>query len=367
MLGPGDNLAAVISLVEPGGAQLGMLRLAQALRRRGVETIMLGGHAAPGGRELFSRHGFPPSVMSDHAPDLQYACRPEYAEWLRPRLAGASLVHAHMFGSWWAAAAALAGEVPLVASEHNVFAWPGPTPEDELEKALRRVDVFYAHGPDAYTYIRARGFDAQRLRRGLVMIEEADDGPRPELPSPRIVYAGRLNWDKGVDVLVEALALVPACPPAYLLGTGPIQESLRKMIARLDLGSVVHLVGWQDDPARWLSGASVCVVPSRHEAWSQTAVLAMRLGVSVVGTNVEGLPGVLGDRRGVLVPPDDPRALAGAITAILRNEVSLDTAGARAFSSEFTADRVVAEYLDGYTLAVRHRRAVTASSSENLR
>jgi hypothetical protein len=66
------------------------------------------------------------------------------------------------------------------------------------------------------------------------------------------------------------------------------------------------------EPARYVAGASVHVVPSRQEAWSQSAVMALGLGVPVAGTAVDGLAATLGNGRGVLVAPDDPHALACA-------------------------------------------------------
>jgi glycosyltransferase involved in cell wall biosynthesis len=62
------------------------------------------------------------------------------------------------------------------------------------------------------------------------------------------------------------------------------------------------------------------VVPSREESWSQSAVLALGLGVPVVGTAVDGLARTLGQGRGVLVPPEDPRAHAGALSRVLGGE-----------------------------------------------
>jgi len=61
----------------------------------------------------------------------------------------------------------------------------------------------------------------------------------------------------------------------------------------------------------------VHVVPSREESWSQSAVLALGRGVPVVGTAVDGLARTLGQGRGVLVAPEDSRALAEALSRVL--------------------------------------------------
>jgi hypothetical protein len=63
-----------------------------------------------------------------------------------PRLASADLVHAHMFGAWWAAAQVVPSRVPLVAGEHNAYNRPGEPRDHELRGALLRVDRPYAQG-----------------------------------------------------------------------------------------------------------------------------------------------------------------------------------------------------------------------------
>jgi len=149
-------------------------------------------------------------------------------------------------------------------------------------------------------------------------------------------------------VLVEALGLLEDPPPTFLLGDGELRAALEHQVAGLGLGDVVRFSGWQPYPERFVVGASVHVVPSRHDAWSQSAVLAMGLGVPVVGAAVEGLPDTLGGRRGVLVPAEDPRALAGAIGAVLAGLCESDLDAARAYARRFTAERVAARYASMY-------------------
>jgi hypothetical protein len=102
------RVARILGTLEPGGAQLFGLRLSVELRRYGIATILLAGDATPSGLELAARYGLPADAyrVSDVlAPDsLQWTPAPEFAGWLRGRLAGADLVHAHMVGAWWAAA-----------------------------------------------------------------------------------------------------------------------------------------------------------------------------------------------------------------------------------------------------------------------
>jgi hypothetical protein len=129
----------------------------------------------------------------------------------------------------------------------------------------------------------------------------------PGLASPRLTFTGRLRGDKAPDVLIEALALIGTPPPAYLVGDGPLRGPLTRLIRARGLEAVVHLPGWSYEPARDIAQATVHVVPSREESWSQSAVLALGLGVPVVGTAVDGLACTLGAARGVLVPAEAPR------------------------------------------------------------
>jgi hypothetical protein len=341
------RVARVIAVLEPGGAQLGALRLSLALRAHGIESRWLAGHATSEGLALFRARGVDVEVLGG-GPALQYARRCAFAERLAVALRDEDVVHAHMFGAWWAAARAVPDGMPLAASEHNALQWPGRVPARALREALARVDVFFAHGPAAREEILAAGLPLERMREGTSPIAGRGGAPLRGLPSPRIVFAGRLHPEKGPDLLLDALARLKRPAPAFLLGAGAMEPELRRRAARLGIEERVHFEGWRDDPASWISGASVCVVPSRFDAWSQTAALAMSLGVPVVGTAVEGLPGVLGNGRGVLVAPEDPAALADAIEGVLSGRLGTDLRAARRYARRFTPQAVAARYAAAY-------------------
>jgi glycosyltransferase involved in cell wall biosynthesis len=335
----------VIAKLEPGGAQLTVLSLTRALRVHGVETRLLAGHATPAGLRLAREHGIEVEVWADD-PELQYACREGFATWLEPRLREADLVHAHMFGAWWAAARA-GPTVPLVASEHNDLRWPGAPQHEEMRRALERVAVLFAHGPAVRAEMIAVGLAPDRLRSGLSPIGGLDAEPDPELPAGRVVFAGRLHPEKGPDILLEALGLMQRRPPTFILGLGPMEAELRSRAAELGLDHV-RFTGWVADPQRWIAGASACVVPSRHEAWSRAAMLAMGLGTPVIGTAVEGLPDTLADGRGLLITKPCARELADTLDELLAGRRTADLPAARRFATRFTPKRVAMEYWAEY-------------------
>lgn len=344
------RVVRILGTLEPGGAQLSALRLSVALRAQGIATTLLAGDATPAGLELAARHGLPVDAfrVSEVMPDdsLQWTPAPEFAGWLRPRLAEACLVHAHMVGAWWAAAQVLPPGVPLVASEHNEVSWPSVDYTPQARDAARRVDLFFAHGPSARVWAARIGLDDGRLRDGRSSVQGLSARPLPGLPSPRLTFAGRFRGDKAPDLLIEALSLLDAPPPAYLIGDGPLRDALTRLVAARGLGTTVRLPGWSS-PARYIAGASVHVVPSREESWSQSAVLALGLAVPVVGTTVDGLAHTLGEGRGILVPPENPAALAAALSRVLAGEHP-DPAPGRAYARQFTPSAAAAIYAGAY-------------------
>jgi len=344
------RVVRVLGVLEPGGAQLSALLLSAGLRPLGVATTLLAGDATPAGLALAARYGFAADAfrVSElvNPRSLQWTPEPAFADWLGPRLAPAGLVHAHMVGAWWAAAQVVPPQVPLVASEHNEMSWPGGDHTAQAREAARRVDLLFAHGPAVSAWAAGLGLGG-RLRDGRSAVEGLSARPWPGLAWPRLTFTGRFRADKAPDVLVEALALLDAPPPAYLVGDGPTRQALARLVRARGLQAVVRLPGWSYQPARYVSGASVHVVPSREESWSQSAVVALGLGVPVVGTAVDGLARTLGHGRGVLVPPDDPPALAAALSRVLGGERP-DPGPGRAYARQFTPRAAAALCLDAY-------------------
>jgi glycosyltransferase involved in cell wall biosynthesis len=162
---------------------------------------------------------------------------------------------------------------------------------------------------------------------------------------------------KGLVPLLEAVAKLRTERDVELVVIGKPREDGRvaKAIRRLDLGPVVRCVtGISDDElARNYAQAQVAVVPSLYEGFSLPAIEAMACGVSLVATTGGALPEVVGTDgvTGLLVPPDDPGALAGAIGRLLDDEDlrrRLGSAGRERvlgrFTWQVTAAGTAAEY-----------------------
>ncbi|MEO3976061.1 glycosyltransferase [Streptomyces sp. CAU 1734] len=135
--------------------------------------------------------------------------------------------------------------------------------------------------------------------------------------TPLVVCVGRLCRQKGQDILLGAWPRVLAALPAarlVLVGDGPDRERLTRTAPPR-----VHFTGALPDPRAWLRAADLVVLPSRWEGMALAPLEAMACGRPVVLTDVSGARESLppGHHTHSLVPPDDPPALAAALTALL--------------------------------------------------
>lgn len=177
----------------------------------------------------------------------------------------------------------------------------------ELESRARRAAVI------------PPGIDLRRFGRYEV---DSADAARYRSGARWVVGSvGRLVPQKGYDLLLEAMPrLLDEHPGLRLViaGEGPERRPLEARARALGVGHAVRMVGHLEDPRSLYATLDVFVLPSRHEGYGIVFLEAMAIGVPVVGTRVVGsLEAVRDGETGVLVPPEDPRALACAVSSLL--------------------------------------------------
>jgi len=354
----------VLGQLQPGGAQLSLLRVSRELERRhGVRTTLVVGDATHDGMRLAQRYGVQPIAFRTRSAlhplrNLQWERSRRFAAWLTDKLGGADLVHAHMVGAWWAVGQVIDPWTPFIATEHNQVNWTTQRIRS-LQPIAGRIDRFYAMGPAAWQFAVKAGVRTDVIRPARSPVAGLSATPRDGLRTPRLTFAGRFSQDKGPDVLLEAICLLNRRDlSAYLLGDGRLRASLTDRLHRRGLSSRVFMPGWVDKPWTYIAGSAVHVVPSREEAWSQSAVLGLGLGVPVVGTHVDGLTNTLSQSRGVTVAPDDPRALSEAIADVLARRSPIDRQGAIRYARQFTTARVADFYLAEYQAVLTRAEAL---------
>ena len=152
-----------------------------------------------------------------------------------------------------------------------------------------------------------------------------EDDPIPFPAHPRVVFAGVLEFTKGVDVLLDAWPVVLAQVPRAKLviaGDGTMDPALRRRVSRDGISTSVEFVG-HVPPARLrriLDDSWCLVLPSRSEGLPRVVLEAMGRGRPVVASAVGGLPEVVDEgMTGHLVPAGRPEALARAIVTLLHD------------------------------------------------
>lgn len=165
-----------------------------------------------------------------------------------------------------------------------------------------------------------------------------------------------LHPTKGLDVLIDAFALLAAKDPSPILvimGGGEEESRLRGSIERQGLSERIVLTGFVNNAQTYLSALDVFVLPSRSEALGYVLLEAGLAGLPAIGTRVGGIPEVLEDGvTGLLVPPGDPHALAAALTAVVADSslrVRLGTALNQKVLSAFSTEAMATETLALYT------------------
>jgi glycosyltransferase involved in cell wall biosynthesis len=136
-------------------------------------------------------------------------------------------------------------------------------------------------------------------------------------PDARVaVCVSRLSAEKGIDVLVDAMARTDPALSLFVVGDGAERAALAARTRAAGLDGRVTFVGTRahEEISRWLAAADIAVLPSRTEGMPNAVLEALACGRPVVATAVGGTRELIRDPSlGRLVPPDDAAALAGAL------------------------------------------------------
>ncbi len=387
-----------------GGLGRHVHTLAEAQAAAGHDVVVVTQHPGTSGvaldervngvRVLRAPHDPPVIEMSDF---LAWVVSLEHAL-VRPALAlGRSwvpeVVHAH---DWVVAHAAAtlrqAFGVPVVATMHATEAGrhQGWLPSD-LSRSIhttewwltfeaRRVITCSASMRDEVTRLFelppakvdlvANGVDLARWRT----TRRATDAAREEYASagPLVLFSGRLEYEKGVHTLIDAMpALRKRFPDIRLVvvGKGGMADELQAQATRKRLGKSVRFTGFLAEPelAALYAAADVAVVPSSYEPSGLVALEAAALGAPLVVASTGGLAEFVEDRMtGLLFPASDHVALADAVTEVLSDDVlarRLSRAAKRRLARDHSWSTIAAQAVDVYGRGVEEERALVASQA----
>ncbi len=236
----------------------------------------------------------------------------------------------------------------------------GPVLDRALPAAWRRVDVAFVLAEDA----RARLLDNFHPRGPVIAIPHGDESalrgdaavPPVRGTGPTVVFFGTWTAYKGIDVLLDSWPEVRRrVPDATLVLAGGVSDvDLPRLLEQADrIGGVECRPGYvSNDEVPVLFGrARVVVTPYRRASQSGVVHLAYTFDRPVVASAVGDIPDVVDDgATGLLVPPDDPAALADALVRLLTDAEEADrmgAAGARWLAREASWERVAERVEEG--------------------
>lgn len=384
---------------EAGGAEKSVRIIAEGLRARGHQVhILATDHLIDGSQECFADTVIP-AVAGGPAARLagyfwnrrSYRAARQLIRAFRP-----DCVHLHTIGEFSPSILAATRGLPRVLTVHGPEDWTlkllrwnlaSATRGGELSAAdrarylylrfmqrpayrlwLRQIDQIIT--PSAY-FAEAVRCDAGTvpiavLANGIEELSGSDDRAIPE--PDHVVYVGRLARVKGVHVLIDAMRRLHdqgIKARLSVIGDGDERPALESAAAELIDSGVVQFHGWQsqDSVTRLVSSAAAVVIPSLWpENFPTVALEALQLGRPLIASRVGGLPELVGEDNGVLVPPGDPARLAAALASVLgdeRRQAALgqgSKARAQSYGVESFLDSLLAHYQE-----ISHRRSRQAN------
>jgi glycosyltransferase involved in cell wall biosynthesis len=210
-----------------------------------------------------------------------------------------------------------------------------------VEKALEGVTDFI---PFESEFAKKRFVENIGLAHALAMVVHNGVGPQefepaaPDAEAADFLYVGEWRRYKGVDTLIEALAIIGArkgtTPSLALVGSGPDEAALRVLAEKSGVSRQMTFHAPMSGREAFRLGR-VIVAPSRAESLPYIVLEAIAARVPIVATNVGGVPEIFGPHATWLAPCDDPEALARAMSAMMAMD-----AGARFAQAEEMADYV---------------------------
>jgi glycosyltransferase involved in cell wall biosynthesis len=228
--------------------------------------------------------------------------------------------------------------------------------ERRLGDAADSIIVISRH---EYKRAMELGLSAEKV----TLVESGIERTEPPVPTAeweddriRLLYAGRFDYQKGVDILLKAVEELGDRLSVRLVGGFAVSEENMPDT----LPSHIAQLGWMDRDGVYaqMKACDVLVVPSRWEGFGLVAVEAMRMGKPVVAAAVGGLVEILGNGKyGMLVPPENPGALHDCLAGLTKETLQeLGEVGRQRFLSAYTSDRMVRQ-IDEVYVSVAHVRA----------
>lgn len=378
---PRRTILQIVAPGEVGGLESVVLALAAGQMRRGHNVIVALVYEPREGEHPFvsalTAAGVTtvPFVLSSRAYLKERALIKELCDRERP-----DVVHTHGYRpDVLHAASRLRTNFATVTTLHGSNRASGIGTFHEMVQMLflRRFDAVIGVSRQLADQVRGRWVRPERLhvipnasRDGVPVLDPAEARRRLNLPPKGIVvgWVGRLVPIKGPDIFLQAVRLLTALPLTIsVIGDGSERARLEEFVRTEGLLDRVRFHGTVHQAARYMSAFDVFVLSSRSEGTPVTLLEAMAVKVPVVVTSVGGVPDVVGPREAMLVPPEDPSALAKAIQSVIQDPTAASRraeAAAHRLHANFDIERWIDAHDRIYDLIVSARAPRAARKRE---
>lgn len=327
---------------EMGGAEAFFVRLAIALQRAGVDQRLVIRRDAARARAL--RQGGVVPVELPFGGRMDFRTRPALQREIRRF--SPDVVLSWMSRATWATP---------TGENHAGYKLVGRLGGYYDLKYYRHCDHLIGNTADIVDYIVGEGWDPARAHYLPNFVNEPQGEPQSRfgfdtpVDAPLLLAMGRLHENKAFDVAIRALADLPDAW-LWIAGEGPEGAALTALAARCGVADRVRFLGWRDDTGALLQACDIYLCPSRHEPLGNVVLEAWAARKPVIAAAAAGPAALMADgESGLLVPIDDPRALAEAVRTLIASPdraAALAGAGRQRYEMEFTEAAVVQRYLD---------------------
>lgn len=254
------------------------------------------------------------------------------------------------------------------ASVHLVEQWLVDEADAVIVCSQAMADeIRRGHGRDEAAVI-PNGIDASAYRRVAAVPGSLATG------EPRLVFVGRMEWEKGVFTAVRAMpGVLDVHPHARLrmVGTGSQTEAVRELVSELGLDGVVELLGHVDEDTLHAvyTSADLLLAPSAYEPFGIVALEGAAMGVPLIVGDTGGLAEFVTDDRGRRCRPGDADDLGASIVAAFADgdQTRRRAQAATAALAHYTWERIAEQTIDVYQQTVRGTKPARRLAVEDRR